>query len=43
MLYTKRDMVFISGFKQNCGFQGYITKHSDFNLYDFMSPRQYSR
>jgi len=35
MLYTKTDtkgdLVFISDFKQNCGFQGYITRHRDFN------------
>lgn len=28
---TKGDLEFISGLKQNCGFQGSLTRHSDFN------------
>lgn len=35
MFYTKtdakRDSVFIPAFKKNCGSQGYVTRHSDFN------------
>lgn len=27
---TKGDLVFISGFKQNCAFQDCLTRHSDF-------------